>query len=312
MKKNILYLLLLLPALLYCTDGKAQLKGDHLLGDYGLEAGTQPPPSIVVSLPLYWYRADKLVDNGGDAVGSDLDVGAFLEGIGGSFVTNLKILGANYGASLLFCFATNKLEGNLVDSQTSFTFSDTYVQPLQLGWHLKRADFTFGYALYMPTGSYKSGGDNNSGLGMWTNEFSAGTTVYFDKKKSFNFSTVLFYELHSKKRGTDTKVGDILTLEGGIGKSFFPKVTKDRLPMPIGIGAVYYAQFKVTDDRIALGDKRFSGDRDRIYGLGVEANILYPKTKTALSFRWLGEMGARNRFQGNTFLVTINQFLKLY
>lgn len=311
MKKNIISLLLI-PALLCSLDGNAQLKGDHLLGDYGLEAGTQPPASLAVSVPLYWYRADKLIDGSGNAIDRSPDVGAFLAGIGGSLVTNFKILGANYGASLLFCFADNKLEGNFVDSKTSFAFSDTYVQPLQLGWHRKQADLTFGYALYMPTGSYESGGDNNSGLGMWGHEFSAGTTVYFDKKKSFNFSTIAFYELHSKKRGTDTKVGDILTLEGGIGKSFFPKVTKELLPMPVSIGAVYYAQFKVSDDRIAVGDQRFSGDRDHIYALGLEANALYPKTKTALSFRWLGEMGARNRFQGNTFLVTISQFLKFY
>ncbi len=35
------------------TLGFAQLKGDHLLGDYGLAAGTQAPPSIIVALPVY-------------------------------------------------------------------------------------------------------------------------------------------------------------------------------------------------------------------------------------------------------------------
>jgi len=66
-----------------------------------------------------------------------------------------------------------------------------YVQPVQLGWKTKWADFSFGYALYLPTGKYELGADNNSGLGILSNEFSAGSTVYFDPKKEWNF-TALF------------------------------------------------------------------------------------------------------------------------
>jgi hypothetical protein len=34
-------------------------------------------------------------------------------------------------------------------------FADTYVQPLNLGWHLKRADVNVGYAFNAPTGRFK-------------------------------------------------------------------------------------------------------------------------------------------------------------
>ncbi len=313
MKKNglITKMIIVLISIFCLTNrGFAQMKGDHLLGDYGLAAGTQPSPSIVAALPIYNYKASKLVGNNGDAIDGSPDINAFLLGAGVSVVTKFKILGANYGASLLFCFASNKIEGNSIQSSSSFAFSDTYIQPLQLGWHLKQADITIGYGLYLPTGKYEFGGDDNSGMGMWTNEFSVGGTWYIDKKKSFNLSSILFYETHSDKKGTDMRVGDILTLEGGLAKAFDVPIKGSSIPMEINVGPIYYAQFKVSDDRIPLGSQIFTGNKDRIWGLGLEGNILFPKTFTSLSVRWLGELGGRNRFEGNTFLITVAQLIK--
>ncbi len=233
-------------------------------------------------------------------------------GAGGSIVTNFKILNANYGASVLFCFASNKIDGTYVHSESSMAFSDTYLQPLQLGWHWKRADLTFGYALYMPTGKYEYQGDDNSGMGMWTNEFSLGGTWYLDAKRSFNLSTMAYYETHSEKRGTDMKVGDIMTLEGGLAKTFEVPLSGTPIPMAINAGPVYYAQFKLSDDKIPVANQIFTGDKDHIYGLGLEASVMYPKTFTTLSARWLGELGAKNRFEGNTFMITIAQPVKFF
>jgi hypothetical protein len=44
------------------------------------------------------------------------------------------------------------------------------------------------------------------------------------------------------------KVGDILTLEGGTGKSFLKKVEGTPLSRITTVGLAYYAQFKVTAD----------------------------------------------------------------
>jgi hypothetical protein len=39
-------------------NSNAQLKGDILLGDFGLSAGTQAPPTFLASIDLfYWYGA---------------------------------------------------------------------------------------------------------------------------------------------------------------------------------------------------------------------------------------------------------------
>lgn len=293
-----------------CVQVHAQLKGDHLLGDFGLQAGTQAPPSVIGALPFYWYDAAKLKDDNGDVLTSSVDMHAFLVGLGGSVVTNLKILHANYGASLLFCFMSTRIEGNKIQATGSLGFSDTYAQPLQLGWHWKQVDATVGYAMYIPTGKYEYGGSGNKGLGMWGHEFSAGGTVFFDKKKTFHFSAIGFYETHSEKKDTTTKVGDIITAEGGVGKTWYKKIEGFPIPVVFNAGVIYYFQWKVTDDKIAVGSNSFTGNKDRIYSWGLEFNVLQPKWRSSMSIRWLDEAGARNRFEGNTFLITYGFIIK--
>jgi len=96
----------------------AQLKGDHLVGDFGLSAGTQAPPTIIAALPLYGYNASRLRNSDGDVVNSSPDISAFLMAVGGSVVTNFKILNANYGASILIAFISNRIEGNIIQSKS--------------------------------------------------------------------------------------------------------------------------------------------------------------------------------------------------
>lgn len=289
----------------------AQLKGDHFLGDAGLQSGTQPPPSISVIVPVYWYTASDFRNSSGNSAKVSPDIDMFVTGAGGSVVTPWKILGANYGATVLFAFASNKLDGNLVYSKSSLALSDTYVQPVQLGWHFKQVDVTAGYALYLPTGKYELGGDDNSGLGQWCNEFSAGATVFFDKKKTISFASLLSYGLYSKKKDTNLKTGDQLSIEGGLGKTFYHPVKAYPIPMIFNVGIDYYMQFKTTNDQIPVTDNLiFYGSGDHIYSLGLEGSVLFPKMHTEINFKWLREFSAVNRYEGNTFFLTLVPYLK--
>ncbi len=312
MKKSYFYTTVIIALLLSAFSNKsyAQLKGVHLLGDNGLNAGTQPAPSVVIAVPMYWYDTKNLRNGDGDKVDASPDVTTFLTGIGGSIVTPFKLLNANYGASILIPFAKNKIEGSNVNENGSIAFTDIYVQPIQLGWHAKQADFLAGYGMYIPTGKYTLGNTDNTGLGMWGFEFSGGGTYYFDKAKTFNLSTIAYYELHTKKRGTDDKVGSILTLEGGLNKSFMAKLPSSALLF--NVGAIYYMQFKVTNDDIFYNGQMIDQPKDHIYAAGLEANAFWTKSMTNLSFRWLGEFSGKNRFEGNTFFITLSQVIKTF
>jgi hypothetical protein len=246
-------------------------------------------------------------------------INMFLIGAGGGVVTNAKILGGNYGASVLLAFASSRIEGRTVSTKSSLAFTDMYIQPLQLGWETKRADFTFGYALYLPTGKYELGGDDNAGMGIFTNELSAGSTVYFDKKKEWNFSALLSYALNSKKKNTGTNeitVGNLLTIEGGLGKTWYKPVKGKPLPMIINVGMVYYAQFKTTNDKMkipVINNNTFDlANKDLGYALGAEANVFLPSIKGSIGLRWLGELGSKNRTQGNSFFVTLAPYIKFF
>ena len=61
---------------------------------------------------------------------------------------------------------------------------------------------TTAFGLFAPTGRHTAGANDNVGKGMWSYEFSGGTTLYLDEAKSLSFATSAFWELHSKKDGT--------------------------------------------------------------------------------------------------------------
>jgi hypothetical protein len=294
--------------LLVCFYGNAQLKGGHILGAMGLQSGTQTPENTLsVYVPGYFYTASSLRNANGDKAIANPDIDMTITGAGASYVSNFKILGANYGASILVAFAANTIQGNNLNAKNSLAFTDMYVEPLQLGWHNKRADFIFSYQLYLPTGRFTAGASDNSGLGMFMNEFAAGTTLYFNDKKTFHFSALASYEINGEKKDTNIKTGDILSIEGGLGKTFYFFNAEKTAPKSfLNAGLIYYLQYKMTNDKIPLPVIGVvEGDKDHVGGLGAEVNYFHIGCSTSAGLRWIAEVNAVNRFQGNTFFLTL-------
>ncbi len=296
-------------------EADAQLKGHYIAGFTGLQNGSQAPPGINLLLPVYFYTTDDIKNDDGESVGDNLPrINVSFVGLGVAWVTNAKILGANLGGSVVpIDFIKSRIEGASVDVPGEFQFTDISVQPLQLGWHTKRADFVVGYSLFLPTGKWEVGGDDNTGLGMWSNDFQAGTTLHLDDKHQWSFSTLGTYEIHSDKEDTDLKVGDILTVEGGLGRSFYKIKMMGETPVPTlitNVGLVYYGQFKVTEDSGPLLTPLLEGRKDRVFGAGVEGSVIIPKAGLVFGLRVEPEFGARNRTQGWTFVLTAAYQLK--
>jgi hypothetical protein len=291
----------------------AQLKGGHILGGMGLQSGTQAPANTLsVYVPGYLYDAGSLRNADGDESIANPDITMFVTGAGAAYVSDFKILGANYGATILLAFASNTIQGNSVDAKNSLAFTDMFLQPVQLGWHNKRADFVFSYSLYLPTGKFTAGASDNAGLGMFINEFSAGTTVFFNDKKTFHFSFLAGYEINGKKKDTDIKTGDILSIEGGLGKTFY--VMNGEKTAPKGIlnaGVIYYLQGKISNDKIPVGNSIIEPKKDRIAGIGAEVNYFHIGSRTSAGLRWVSEFEAVSRFQGNTFFLTLAHVFSL-
>lgn len=294
----------------------AQFNGFNTRGDYGLQSASQPPPGWYLVVPMYLrYHTGTFKDGDGEPVLPDdrdsLNVNAFVLGL--IYVGEFKIFGGNYSFQIYPAWTDNNLEIPLfgVDEETSLGFADLYLQPINLGWHTDRADYTAGLGLYAPTGKYEFLGDGNVGLGMWGFELFGGATVFFDEAKRWSFAAMAFYETHTKKKDTEIRVGDLLTLEGGLGWSF--------LDGAASVGAAYYAQWKVSDDELGFDLDQLLEDigldvlvgvpvgRNRVYGLGPEFSFpIATKNKliALLNARYLWEFGARTQLEGNAFVFT--------
>jgi len=283
----------------------AQYKGDHIPGFAGLESGTQAPPGIYVGDLVWVYPTSTIKDNNGDKVGNgSASLTSSLDVILGSVVTNYKILGANYGTQVALPFIKNEIQLNSLDVSSSFAFSDMIVSPVTLGWHLKKAEVLAGYNLYIPTGQFSTTGTGNTGLGMWGNELTLGSTVHLDKTHSWNAAADFGLEFHSSKKDEDIKVGDIGTIEGGLSKTFYKKVSGP-IPMITNVGLAGYSQFKITGDSGSDIPLFLQGYKDRVFALGPEVNTYIPKPRLTLLFRYEPEFAARNRAQGQTILFSI-------
>jgi hypothetical protein len=270
-------------------DASAQLKGHYVPGFTGLENGSQPPPSVSVALPIYVYPTDTIKNDDGEPLGAHPNITASFTGAALALVTNAKLLGGTVGVQVIpLAFIKSRIESASLDVPGSFAFTDIYIQPLWLGWHTPRADYTVGWGFFAPTGKWAAGATDNAGLGMWSNDFQAGTTVHLDDTHAWS------------------------TLEGGTGKSFYKPIAGTPIPQIFSVGVVYYGQFKVSADSGVgpLADILLAGHKDRVFGIGGEASIFLPKPKLLIDARVVPEFGARNRTQGLTFLISLGWQVK--
>ena len=300
--------LMLLPA----VPAQAQLNGSHTLGDFGVKSGSQPEPGFYAALFYLRYDTDTIKDADGNTVrlapDSPSSIGVSAAAPLFWYVSKAKLLGANYGAMVVLPFANASLEAPAfaIVETVDTSFSDMLVRPLDLGWHTPRADVAAGFQVYIPTGRYERGGDDNIGKGMWTYEPFLGATVYFDEKKTVSLATTAYWEINGEKKDTNVKVGQTLTLQGGLGKSF--------LGGGLIIGAAYYAQWKLTEDQLAEFELPGGGEieldfpnKHKVFGFGPDVTLpIATKSKlfALVNIRYLWETGARVKTQGQTLVVT--------
>lgn len=297
---------------LLAAPAQAQLSGSHALGDYGVQSGTQAPAGFYAALFYNRYTTDTIKDADGTTVRPfpDSPTSVDVDALAGLFwyVSKAKVLGAHYSALMSIPFADGVIEAPAFAlTETIDTgYADMLVRPLDLGWHRKKADVDLGVQLYIPTGRYTQGASDNLGKGMWTLEPYVGTTLYFDEKRTLSLATTAFWETHTKKKDTETKVGQVLTLEGGFGKSFKGG--------GVVIGFAYYAQFKLTDDQLTEfelpGGEVINVDfptKHHVWAFGPDVTLpIASKSKlfALVDIRYFWETDARVKTEGQNLVVT--------
>jgi len=228
-------------------------------------------------------------------------VGALVEG-----VTNLKILGANYGFVVGVPFANLRSDFPRlgVDTSSGMALSQLWVVPVMLGWHFDRADLTFHYAFYPKTGRYEPGDASNTSLGMFTNEFSLRGTYFFDAEKNVHAALGVFYDINGQKEGIDYTQGAPLTVMGGVGVNYGPTSSK----ASGWAGLTGYAQWQLTNTTGQDVPLPVANNKSRIYAVGPEVTTL----QGGLTVRYLWQFGGEFSTVGSTLYAQMVMPVRMF
>jgi hypothetical protein len=195
----------------------AQQKGQYQPGQYGLNAGILPDPGFTYADYNINYNAKHLeLENTLPIKGSgSYNVWAW-ENIF-FYVPKFKVLGAKFAPYIAVpTLATGSLTLTFVGNGGTvgtggLTLADTWFQPLNLGWHLPRADIFVGDGFMAPTGRYTPGATNNVGSGYWGNHLNGAGTFYLTKDQGTTANIMGDWEVHGAKTA---RSGDITTMAG--------------------------------------------------------------------------------------------------
>ena len=284
--------------LLLVPTSVAQLGAENLRSDYGMKSGSQGPPGFYLGDIFYFYRTDIVKNLNGDDLSKAPAIDIFGNIILSSYVTKKKILGANYAFTVALPILNTELAlPSLNVGVQAWGLADMYFKPVELGWHFKHADAIAGYAFFAPTGRYTAGANDNTGLGMWSNEFSAGTTFYFDQGKKWHAAGTGFYEIHTSKKDLDFKTGNVFTLEGGAGRAFLQGYAN--------AGLAYVGQWKVTEDSGRDVNLLVRGKKGSMFALGPELNTPVSKKGIFLGFKYLFDVRSRLATSGDYLVLSL-------
>jgi hypothetical protein len=288
----------------FASVGSAQQKGQYLPGQFGLNAGLLPDPGLTYANITINYSAGTLKDARGNAVPvtSSYDVWAVEDVF--FYAPDFKVLG---GRMVFGVIAPTFANGSLTAPQFGlsaggFGIADIFVQPITLGWKLKRADIWVGDAFVAPTGRYTPGASNNIGSGYWGNQIMTGSTVYLTKNKGTTANLFTDWEQHGQKEGTNNTSltpGQTFTMEWGVGQVLPLDKQFHKL---LQLGVTGYDQWEVTADS-GTTSGGLPGRTDPAYSvhaIGFQTNFIMPAKNLNFYFKFLDEYSAKAHPEGRT------------
>jgi hypothetical protein len=305
--------------LFHTAAAMAQQKGQWVPGQFGLNAGAIPDPGITYANMALNYSSSQLNDSSGNRILQNV-TGTYSFWVDENifyYVPNHKFLGAYFMPYIAVNVANGSLVAeitgtNLGGSGGGSGLADTYVQPLNLGWHFKRADFNVGYAFSAPTGRYTAGASNNVGSGYWGNNITSGTTLYITKNKATTANLSTDWETHGQRTAASTPAGQFsnttpgqaFTIEWGLGQIL--PLKKDFSAL-LQLGVVGYDQWQVSNNGGTVIIAGISVPASRlpyysVHGVGFQSSLVLPAKNLAFFFKYYDEYLAKARPEGRTIV----------
>ena len=291
---------------IFALSGSAQQKGQYLPGQFGLNAGLLPDPGFTYANISINYSADTLKDARGNniPVTGSYDLWA-IENVF-FYVPNFKVLGGKLAFGLIApTFANGSATAPQIGvSAGGFGVADIFVQPITLGWKLKRADLWVGDGFVAPTGRYTPGASDNIGSGYWGNQIMTGATVYLTKNKGTTANLFTDWEQHGSRAGTNNTSltpGQTFTMEWGVGQVLPLDKQFHKL---VQFGLTGYDQWEVTGDSgtTSSGLPARTDPAYSVHAIGFQTNFIVPPKNLNFYFKFLDEYSAKARVEGRTIV----------
>lgn len=297
----------------------AQQKPQWMPGQVGLNAGILPSPGFTyVNMDLN-YNAGTYNDLMGNAIPVTGTYNVWAIENMFYYVLNKKVAKGNLGFMIMFPTpATGSLDAeinnpqlpNLSAAAGGSGLADLWLQPFNLGWHLKRFDVQVMEAMLIPTGRYSPGASNNVGTGYFGNHLMTGTTFYITKNKGTSANLFTDWEVHGSKAGTSgtsKTPGQAFSDEWGVGQIL--PLKKD-LSQLLQIGVIGYDQWQITDNggTFAVGSTVLPASilpHYSVHAVGGQLTYILPSKNLSPFFKYEHEYEANSHTLGNTIVFGI-------
>ena len=290
--------------------------GIYMLGYQSSLAGFMPEPGFYLRNDFYAYQGNAKIMPFSGRVEVDLRSRLITDLVAGSYVTPLKIFGANYAVGLIWSSVTNSFLKGTLSFDTRFPnlnrfldrrfggseegtytgVSDLVITPVSLGWHLGNFHILACGNWYAPVGSYNAERRLNTGLNRWALEPNVAVT-WLHPKYGQEVSLSLGYTVNVKNPATQYTTGQELHLEYYLGQ---------HLPLGFAAGLTGYIYNQMTADTgtgatlgafhgqtIALGPCLSYSGKIGTHAIGVSA-------------RYYNEVKVHNRFDGQACYLTLS------
>lgn len=288
---------LLLAAGLAALPGPAQAQpivaAHYPAGAEGIKGSSLPPPGLYFRDYNIGYFADDF-SNGPP----EFDISAYVNAARLIWITECKILGADYGMDVIIPFGYMDWEAGIpgaVAGGNYFGIGDIQLEPLLLSWHFPQFDLAAGYAVWAPTGDFSPLRPDILAKGFWSHMLTLGATFYFDEEKTWALSLLNRYEFCHEQEQTHIEPGQVYTLEWALSKS---------VAKTVDVGLVGFYQQQTTRDG---GVPWASLLRDRKLGVGAEVSVVWPQIGAFTSLRYVHEFDAVERPEGDLVTFTFTK-----
>jgi hypothetical protein len=297
----------------------AQQKPQWMPGQVGLNAGISPQPGFTFANITTYYTADTFNGPNGNAIPVTGTYNVWAVENLFYYVLHRRVLGGQLSFMIMLTPATGSLVldvtnpnfPNLSAAGGGSGLADLWIQPIGLGWHLKRADIQVMNAFMIPTGRYSPGATDNVGSGYFGNHLQTGTTFYITKNKGTSANLFTDWEVHGSRSGTNhtsKTPGQAFTMEWGLGQ-ILPLNKKETQLLQLGV--IGYDQWQVTDNggTVPVGNLIVPAriiPRYSVHAIGGQIDYILPGRNLSFFFKGEHEYLAYSHTLGNTIVFGIS------